>query len=78
MTLHDEYKIGLSKINKLLQEKYAIARSLSEKDFDLTKEISDLNYFKSNLEFGMKWQERCHAPGVYNGIENINANKVYE
>jgi hypothetical protein len=74
--MYDEYTKQLIKINKLLQKKIKLRKS-KPYDEELIKYISDLNYFKSNLELGLAWKECGHEPGVYQGIDNISACKVY-
>jgi hypothetical protein len=78
MNLCDEYKEQSSKIKKLIDIKFQLNKSLPEKDLVLTKEISDLNYYKNNLEFAIKWMTKCHEPGVYEGIDNLKALKSYQ
>lgn len=40
----------------------------------LLKKRNDINYFKSNLNYTIKWLSGGHEPGKFNGIEN---NKAY-
>lgn len=77
MGLCNEYKAQLIRINELLKLKKQINDSLPQKNKELVKEISNLNYYKSNLEYSIAYMERCHPPGVYSGIESTKASKVY-
>jgi hypothetical protein len=76
--MYQEYKAQLTKINKKLQDAETFNSKLDEKYESLSKYISDLNYLKSNLELYIKWHDCGHQPGVYEGIDNLEACRVYE
>lgn len=75
--LCEEYKEQLIKVEGQIKIKQTILNNSEDGDISIIKEIDDLYYFKSNLKFGIKWMEQCHAPGVYQGIDNLKATDVY-
>jgi hypothetical protein len=76
--MYEEYKAQLVKINKKLQDVTTFNNKLDEKYEPLSKHISDLNYLRSNLELYIKWHDQAHQPGVYEGVDNLKACRVYE
>jgi hypothetical protein len=72
-----QYKDQLKIIREKLKE---IDEKMNNYEFEYDPELDklkrqyfDLDYFKRNLIFGIRWIECGHMSNIYSGVENIHA-----